>query len=348
MANQRLELTWIGKDEEPAVEPRILLHDPSKDYGDPNAENMLIHGDNLLALKALEQEYAGQVKCIYIDPPYNTGEAVQAQISHVAGGGFHLPPPQAAVQVGEPRQVPPGGVLAHQGEQNGVGRELSGHPVHHGLGLVHLPGEDQVADHRPPAQQPLFVQLIGAGLADHLPDGGLGGLRVVGGVGAPRRRPAVQVFQVGQVDGDPPLQGPQGLHPVIPPGVPHHRHGQGLLQRLAHRVGVVGGADEVDVVGPLSDEFTADLPQALHRDGLAEVLLTDGRVLAEHTVQGAAGEKDGPRSPDPGDRGLLPHVEGRTGDHRRLRHPAPALARGFGPQRPAPAGTEIADHGTSS
>ena len=77
MANQRLELTWIGKGEEPAVEPRILLHDPSKDYGDPNAENMLIHGDNLLALKALEQEFAGQVKCIYIDPPYNTGAAFE-------------------------------------------------------------------------------------------------------------------------------------------------------------------------------------------------------------------------------------------------------------------------------
>lgn len=74
---QRLELTWIGKGEEPAVEPRILLHDPSKDYGDPNTENMLIHGDNLLALKALEQQYAGQVKCIYIDPPYNTGEAFE-------------------------------------------------------------------------------------------------------------------------------------------------------------------------------------------------------------------------------------------------------------------------------
>ena len=64
---QKLELTWIGKGSESAVEPRILLHDASKDYGDPTAENMLIHGDNLLALKALEQEYAGQVKCIYID-----------------------------------------------------------------------------------------------------------------------------------------------------------------------------------------------------------------------------------------------------------------------------------------
>ena len=72
---QRLELTWIGKGQEPEVEPRILLHDPSKDYGDPDSENMLIHGDNLLALKTLEQQYAGQVKCIYIDPPYNTGEA---------------------------------------------------------------------------------------------------------------------------------------------------------------------------------------------------------------------------------------------------------------------------------
>lgn len=74
---QRLELTWIGKGREPEVEPRILLHDPSKDYGDPDSKNMLIHGDNLLALKALEQEFAGQVKCIYIDPPYNTGEAFE-------------------------------------------------------------------------------------------------------------------------------------------------------------------------------------------------------------------------------------------------------------------------------
>jgi len=74
---QKLELTWIGKGQEPAVEPRILLHDAAKDYGNPAAENMLIHGDNLLALKALEQEFAGRVKCIYIDPPYNTGSAFE-------------------------------------------------------------------------------------------------------------------------------------------------------------------------------------------------------------------------------------------------------------------------------
>ncbi len=66
-----------GKGQEPAVEPRILLHNARRDYGDPAAENMLIHGDNLLALKALEQEFAGQVKCIYIDPPYNTGSAFE-------------------------------------------------------------------------------------------------------------------------------------------------------------------------------------------------------------------------------------------------------------------------------
>jgi len=72
---QRLELTWIGKDEELKLEPRILIEDPEKSYGDPNSENMLIHGDNLLALKALEQDYAGKVKCIYIDPPYNISAA---------------------------------------------------------------------------------------------------------------------------------------------------------------------------------------------------------------------------------------------------------------------------------
>ena len=74
---QKLELTWIGKEKQPHVEPRILLHDPSKDYGDPDSQNMLIHGDNLLALKALEQKFAGGVKCIYIDPPYNSGNAFE-------------------------------------------------------------------------------------------------------------------------------------------------------------------------------------------------------------------------------------------------------------------------------
>lgn len=74
---QKLELTWIGKGEEPKLEPRILIENPEYSYGDPNAENILIHGDNLLALKALEQNYTGKVKCIYIDPPYNTGAAFE-------------------------------------------------------------------------------------------------------------------------------------------------------------------------------------------------------------------------------------------------------------------------------
>jgi adenine-specific DNA-methyltransferase len=73
----RLELTWVGKYEEEKLEPRILVEDKSKSYGDRNTENMLIHGDNLLALKALEKDYAGKVKCIYIDPPYNTGSAFE-------------------------------------------------------------------------------------------------------------------------------------------------------------------------------------------------------------------------------------------------------------------------------
>jgi len=75
--NTKLELTWIGKDNRPQLEPRILVEDPEKSYGDPHAENMLIHGDNLLALKALEQKFAGRIKCVYIDPPYNTGNAFQ-------------------------------------------------------------------------------------------------------------------------------------------------------------------------------------------------------------------------------------------------------------------------------
>ena len=72
---QKLELTWIGKGEEPRLEPRILIEDPEYSYGDPHSGNMLIHGDNLLALKALEQDFTGKIKCICIDPPYNTGSA---------------------------------------------------------------------------------------------------------------------------------------------------------------------------------------------------------------------------------------------------------------------------------
>ena len=75
---QKLELTWIGKDDErEPLEPRILIENPQYSYGDAESGNMLIHGDNLLALKALEQDYAGCVKCIYIDPPYNTGNAFE-------------------------------------------------------------------------------------------------------------------------------------------------------------------------------------------------------------------------------------------------------------------------------
>ena len=78
MAN-KLELTWYGKDEPIRIEPRLLIENAalSNTASDPDTENMLIHGDNLLALKALETQLAGQVKCIYIDPPFNTGQAFE-------------------------------------------------------------------------------------------------------------------------------------------------------------------------------------------------------------------------------------------------------------------------------
>lgn len=76
---KKLELTWIGKDEEIKVEPRLLIENPelSNTKYDHETENMIIHGDNLLALKALEAKYTGKIKCIYIDPPYNTGSAFE-------------------------------------------------------------------------------------------------------------------------------------------------------------------------------------------------------------------------------------------------------------------------------
>lgn len=74
----KLELTWVGKYEEVRLEPRILVEDKEKSYGDLDAGNMVIYGDNLLALKALEDDYSGKIKCIYIDPPYNTGSAFES------------------------------------------------------------------------------------------------------------------------------------------------------------------------------------------------------------------------------------------------------------------------------
>ena len=77
--SKKLELTWVGKDKKISVEPRILIENKklSNIENNENTENMLIHGDNLLALKVLEPKYAGKIKCIYIDPPYNTGAAFE-------------------------------------------------------------------------------------------------------------------------------------------------------------------------------------------------------------------------------------------------------------------------------
>ena len=82
MTRQKLELTWIGKDQRPRLEPRILLENPARSHHAAQRvsdndlfDNRLIKGDNLLALKALEAEFTGKVKCVFIDPPYNTGSA---------------------------------------------------------------------------------------------------------------------------------------------------------------------------------------------------------------------------------------------------------------------------------
>jgi adenine-specific DNA-methyltransferase len=89
---QKLELTWIGKENRPRLEPRILLEDPELSYHASHRvsendifDNRLIFGDNLLALKALEQEFTSRIRCIFIDPPYNTGSA----FSHYEDGLEH-------------------------------------------------------------------------------------------------------------------------------------------------------------------------------------------------------------------------------------------------------------------
>ena len=83
-SKQKLELTWIGKENRPKLEPRILLEEPERSYHAKHKvtdkdifDNQLIFGDNLLALKALEKDFSGKIKCVYIDPPFNTGGAFE-------------------------------------------------------------------------------------------------------------------------------------------------------------------------------------------------------------------------------------------------------------------------------
>ena len=83
-SKQKLELTWIGKENRPRLEPRVLLEDPTNSYHAATRvtdhdifDDLLICGDNLLALRSLEQQFAGRIRCIYIDPPFNTQQAFE-------------------------------------------------------------------------------------------------------------------------------------------------------------------------------------------------------------------------------------------------------------------------------
>lgn len=72
-------LTWINDKDARSQSKNVPFHilKSAGTYGDPSAENLIVHGDNLLALRALLPFYRGKVKCIYIDPPYNTGSAFE-------------------------------------------------------------------------------------------------------------------------------------------------------------------------------------------------------------------------------------------------------------------------------
>ena len=113
-------------------------------------------------------------------------------------------------------------------------------------------------------------------------------------------------------------------------------------------MGVVGGVDKVQIVCPLVRQLLTDVPQAGHRHRLSEILMADFLILAEHTAQGAAGEKDGPRSSGAGDRGLLPVVESRPSQNRQSRHPTQSVSPCVCTERPAAPGALGAEHRTPS
>ena len=66
-------LDWLGKDKILNHHNHVEFHFLNKIYSVGSSENKIIHGDNLIALKSLLPKYQNKIKCIYIDPPYNTG-----------------------------------------------------------------------------------------------------------------------------------------------------------------------------------------------------------------------------------------------------------------------------------
>jgi len=74
-------LHWLTREQDlkaaANTEYRLLVEDEKYSYGDPDSGNLIVQGDNLEVLKALLPFYAGQAKCIFIDPPYNTGSALK-------------------------------------------------------------------------------------------------------------------------------------------------------------------------------------------------------------------------------------------------------------------------------
>ncbi|WP_114418019.1 site-specific DNA-methyltransferase [Marinospirillum perlucidum] len=107
-------LQWLTREEDiraaEKVPYRLLEEVPELGYGDQEAGNMLIQGDNLDALKALLPYYAGQVKCIYIDPPFNTGQAFEHyddNLEHSIWLGMMVPRMQLIHEL-----LAPGGTVA--------------------------------------------------------------------------------------------------------------------------------------------------------------------------------------------------------------------------------------------
>ena len=79
LPDQGLQLGWTGKTAAQRVARQTPFHalEPVSTHGTPGSGNLLVQGDNLQALKALLPFYKGRVKCVFIDPPYNTGSAFE-------------------------------------------------------------------------------------------------------------------------------------------------------------------------------------------------------------------------------------------------------------------------------
>lgn len=217
-------------------------------------------------------------------------------------------------------------VLAHEAEEDVAGGEGFCYVFHDALGVFYLAGEDEVADEDAFFEDAVGAYFVGAGLTEHLLNGGGGFFEVVRGVAVAFGCFAVHVLEVREPALDFISQESDCVDAFVAAAVVDDGDGQRVSQALEYGVCVMGGRDEVNVVGALADELLIDFFQAVDGDFYAFPHFADFVVLAVDAGEVASCEEDGAGASGSCDAGFFPVMERSSGNDGK--HAAGAVADG--------------------